>query len=181
MKKIFSLMLAVIMVLSLTVGLTACGNDEQGTSSGTDNSETASSGDSNNNSDGATGTSDKTSTFSLNEISFTVQGDFMESGAREDVIAIKNGNFSVSVNYNGETSYTTQEEAVRSTADAITKYNADSTVEVLEKNGVFYYSEKTDEYNILAVEYIVNGISISVITSNFSDEAIDVITSIEFN
>ncbi len=173
MKKLFALLLIAVMVLSVA---TACGgnNSTGNTDSTAQGNVSATEEKSENNSNG--------SSFTIEGITFSIPGNFEEKAAKDNAIAINNGSFTVSVNYNGETSYTSQEEIVKSNARSIQKYNSDSTVEVFqnESNGIFYYTEKSSEYNIATCEYIVDGVSLSFITTDFSNEALNTISSIEF-
>ncbi len=179
MKKLLSLILTIVMALSLIVGLTACGDGETVANGSGSNSETASggSGDKGDNANNA-GTS-KTSTFSVNGISFTVPGEFEEGTSTENTMSIRGNKLSVSVTYEGEAYYATQEETVRQMAASAAKYDTSRTVEVAEKNGVFYYTLKDKDYDYAQAIYIVDGICISA-TASISDEAIDIITSFEF-
>ncbi len=173
MKKIFAFLFIVVMVLSVA---TACGSNSLN-----DNTDSAAQGNTSA-TDEKSENNTNSNKFTIKGITFIMPGDFKENGAKDNAIAINNGSFTVSVNYNGETSYESQEEIVKSNAKSVQKYNSDSTVEVFqnESNGIFYYTEKGGEYNLATCTYIVDGVSLSFITTDFSDEALNAISSVEF-
>ena len=70
---------------------------------------------------------------------------------------------------------------MRSDANSIAKYDKSKIVEVLEKNGIYYYTLIDGEYKTVEAVYTANGKKITAITSNLSDEAIDALISIKLN
>ncbi len=173
MKKLFALLLVTVMVL---VGTTACGENNV-----TDNAGSNVQGSSSVNKDPAENKG-TTSTFTLGGVTFNVPGEFKEKAAKENVLAISCEDFVVSINYHGETSYTNQEEILRSEASSVQKTYPDSTVDVVknESTGMFYYTIKGSDRDTATCVYIVDGVSLSFITSSFSEQALNTISSIEF-
>ncbi len=175
MKKLFALLLTVVVVLSVTA---ACGSEKPTDSSAPaaqSNTPDAAPEDAAENNPAA-------GSFSFQGLTFSIPGDFEEKATREDAAVYSNGTFSITLNYDGETSDTNQEESVKADARSTQKYHPESTVEVHqnETTGIFYYTIKGTDYDHAACEYIIDGISVSFVTSNFSEEALNTISSVEF-
>ncbi len=162
------------MLLSMTA---ACGDDTSA-----DSTASAAQGSASVSNNTADENKDGTSTLTFKGITFKIAGDFEEKAVKDDAAAYVNDTFSVSVNYHGETSKETQEELVRSNAKSLQKSYPDSTVEVLknESSGMFYYTMTGTDMDHATCDYIVDGVYLSFITSNSSEEALNTISSIEF-
>ncbi len=196
MKRILVLLLALIMILTVTTACSDNGSTDDEKSVSQENADTngektdadADGEDSDNKADADADedeSDDKTnsSNFTFKGVSFSIPGDFEEKVANDDAVAYSNGAFVVSFNYLGETSSDkSQEELTKSTVNSMLKYDSSRKIELFEneKTGVFYYTVDDGEYEYATCEYISAGIKWSVITSNLSDEALDTISSIEF-